>query len=128
MNGNGPLASPNLGDSMTGGAKLSKTGKLQPLQTRVSRLRWEEAISVTAIRFVIQSRGLITCTHGSIPLQKSGHAVRLVPNGQVYKQIFDAEVQLVKSLKKCEEARIQRENTKILDEANANKTNGDYSR
>ena len=58
-------------------------------------------------------------------LQKPNHAVRLVPNGQVYKQIFDAEVQLVKSLKKNEEARIHRENTKIL-ESNVNRNNGNH--
>ena len=58
-------------------------------------------------------------------LQKPNHTVRLVPNGQVYKQIFDAEVQLVKSLKKNEEARIHRENTKIL-ESNVNRNNGNH--
>ena len=59
-----------------------------------------------------------------ILFQNSGHAVRLVPSGQVYKQIFDAEVQLVKSLHKCEDARLERESTKIRNEANVNKNSG----
>ena len=43
VNGNGTLSGAGFGDSVPAGAKLSKSGKLQPIQTRVREIAASES-------------------------------------------------------------------------------------